>query len=153
MTVTAARFIDACAVRGYDFFSGVPCSFVRSLINGVILSPHLRYVGASSEGEALGITAGAWMAGRKTVAICQNSGFGNMVNPLTSLNRPFSIPTLIVTTWRGQPGLNDEPQHEQMGRQLIPLIECLELPWQYFPEHCSRRPRLFHNDRRGTVGA
>ena len=134
MTVAAAGFIDACASRGYDFFSGVPCSFVRALINGVILSPRLTYVGAASEGEALGIAAGAWIAGRKTVTMCQNSGFGNMVNPLTSLNRPFAIPTLLITTWRGQPGISDEPQHEQMGRILQPLIECLELSWYPFPE-------------------
>ena len=134
MTIAASTFIDACTRRGYDFFAGVPCSFVRALINRVIASPRLRYVGGASEGEVLGITSGAWMAGRKTVAMCQNSGFGNMVNPLTSLNRPFAIPTLLVTTWRGQPGVNDEPQHEQMGRILFDLIDCLELAWHYFPE-------------------
>lgn len=134
MTVAAAGFIDACARRGYDFFAGVPCSFVRALINGAIMSAQLKYVGAASEGEVLGITSGAWMAGRKTVAMCQNSGFGNMMNPLTSLNHPFSIPTLLITTWRGQPGIKDEPQHEQIGRILIPLIECLELSWHDFPE-------------------
>jgi len=57
-----------------------------------------------------------------------------MVNPLTSLNRPFGVPTLLIATWRGQPGLSDEPQHEQMGRILHSLIECLELPWRDFPD-------------------
>jgi phosphonopyruvate decarboxylase len=135
MSVSAAAFIDACTERGYDFFAGVPCSFIRALINGVITSPRLTYVGGASEGEVLGITSGAWIAGRKTVAMCQNSGFGNMVNPLTSLNRPFGIPTLLITTWRGEPGVKDEPQHEQMGRILRPLIECLELSAHDFPEH------------------
>lgn len=134
MSIRAETFVDACRSRGYDFFAGVPCSFIKPLINRVIGSEGLRYVGAASEGEVLGITSGAWLAGRGTVAMCQNSGFGNMVNPLTSLNRPFGIPTLLVTTWRGQPGLKDEPQHEQMGRILRNLIECLEIEWHPFPE-------------------
>jgi phosphonopyruvate decarboxylase len=50
-------------------------------------------VGAASEGEAIAIAAGAWLAGRKTVVMCQNSGLGNCVNPITSLNYPFRIPT------------------------------------------------------------
>jgi phosphonopyruvate decarboxylase len=134
MSIGAETFIDACVGRGYDFFTGVPCSFLTPLIDGVIGSPKLTYVGATSEGEAVGVAAGAWIAGRKTVVMCQNSGFGNIVNPLTSLNRPFRVPTLVVSTWRGQPGLEDEPQHEQMGRIITGLIECLELRWRLFPE-------------------
>ena len=134
MSILPRSFIDACTRRGYDFFTGVPCSFLTPLINAVIGDPALTYVGAASEGEALGVAAGAWIAGRKTLALCQNSGLGNMVNPLTSLNRPFRIPTLLLTTWRGEPGLKDEPQHEQMGRIIVPLLECLELPWRLFPE-------------------
>ena len=65
----------------------------------------------SIEGEAVAVAAGAWLAGRRTVVMCQNSGLGNTVNPLTSLNHPFRIPTLLIVTWRGQPGLKDEPQH------------------------------------------
>jgi len=50
------------------------------------------------------IAAGAWLAGRRTVVMCQNSGLGNAVNPLTSLNHPFRIPTLMIVTWgRGEP--------------------------------------------------
>ena len=134
MTIQASDFIQAACGHGYDFFAGVPCSFIKPLINGVIRSDALTYVGAASEGEVLGITTGAWIAGSGTVAMCQNSGFGNMVNPLTSLNRPFGVPTLLVTTWRGQPGLPDEPQHEQMGRIMLDLIKCLELDWRWFPD-------------------
>jgi phosphonopyruvate decarboxylase len=65
--------------------------------------------------------------------MCQNSGLGNMVNPLTSLNYPFQIPTLLIVTWRGQPGVKDEPQHEQMGRIMHQLLDTLEIPWLPFP--------------------
>ena len=89
------------------------------------------------EGEAVAIAAGAWLAGRRTVVMCQNSGLGNAVNPLTSLNASFAIPTLFITTWRGQPGVADEPQHELMGRitqDLLALIEVEQAPFPNTPD-------------------
>ena len=114
--VQAKKFLDEAHRRGFDFYTGVPCSFLTPLINRVISDPGTRYVGAASEGEAVGIASGAWLAGRSTVVMCQNSGLGNTINPLTSLNWPFRIPTLMLVTLRGEPGLGDEPQHELMGQ-------------------------------------
>ena len=131
--ISAFSFIDQLSGLGYSQYAGVPCSFLTSLINYVIGDPALDYVGATSEGEAVGITFGAFLAGRKTVTMCQNSGLGNMVNPLTSLNYPFRVPTLLIVTWRGQPEVKDEPQHEQMGRIMHRLLETLEIPWLPFP--------------------
>jgi phosphonopyruvate decarboxylase len=132
--ITAHEFIGQAKQNGFDFFSGVPCSFLTPLINGVLNDRSLRYVGAASEGEAVAIAAGAWLAGRKTVVICQNSGLGNAVNPLTSLNAPFKIPTLFITTWRGQPGIPDEPQHEVMGLITPDLLTLIGLEHARFPK-------------------
>ncbi len=132
--IQATSFLEPIRSRGYSFYSGVPCSFLKPFINSVINSNDLDYVGASSEGEAVGITLGAYLAGRKTVTMCQNSGLGNTVNPLTSLNAPFQIPTLLITTWRGEPGLTDEPQHELMGQITHDLLDALKIPWLPFPE-------------------
>jgi phosphonopyruvate decarboxylase len=131
--ISASSFVDQLRGLGYSQYAGVPCSFLTSLINYVIGDPTLDYIGATSEGEAVGITFGAFLAGRKTVTMCQNSGLGNMVNPLTSLNYPFRVPTLLIVTWRGQPEVKDEPQHEQMGRIMHRLLETLEIPWLPFP--------------------
>ena len=131
--ISACSFVDQLRGLGYSQYAGVPCSFLTSLINYVIGDPALDYIGATSEGEAVGITFGAFLAGQKTVTICQNSGLGNMVNPLTSLNYPFRVPTLLIVTWRGQPEVKDEPQHEQMGRIMHRLLETLEIPWLPFP--------------------
>ena len=132
--ITAEDFIAHATRAGFDFYTGVPCSYLTPLINGVLSDRRLRYVGASSEGEAVAIAAGAWLAGRRTVVMCQNSGLGNAVNPLTSLNAPFAIPTLFITTWRGRPGESDEPQHEVMGRITQDLIRLLELEQADFPD-------------------
>ena len=131
--ISAFSFIDQLRGLGYSQYAGVPCSFLTPLINYVINDPTLNYVGAASEGEAVGITFGAFLAGRKTVTMCQNSGLGNMVNPLTSLNYPFHVPTLLIVTWRGQPEVKDEPQHEQMGKIMHRLLETMEIPCLPFP--------------------
>jgi phosphonopyruvate decarboxylase len=65
--------------------------------------------------------------------MCQNSGLGNAVNPLTSLNTPFRIPTLLITTWRGQPGIGDEPQHKLMGQITQKLLSVIEVEHEPFP--------------------
>ena len=131
--IEASSFIEPLRDLGYSQYAGVPCSFLTPFINYVIDDPTLDYVGATSEGEAVAFNLGAYLAGRKTVSICQNSGLGNMVNPLTSLNYPFRVPTLLITTWRGQPGVKDEPQHVQMGEITHKLLETLEIPWRAFP--------------------
>jgi phosphonopyruvate decarboxylase len=131
--ISASSFVDHLRGLGYSQYAGVPCSFLTPLINYAIGDSALDHVGATSEGEAVGITFGAFLAGRKTVTMCQNSGLGNMVNPLTSLNYPFRVPTLLIVTWRGQPDIKDEPQHEQMGRIMHRLLETLEIPWLPFP--------------------
>jgi phosphonopyruvate decarboxylase len=131
--IEADQFIGPAADRGYDFYTGVPCSFLTPFINRAITSERTKYVGAASEGEAVAIAAGAWLSGRKTVVMCQNSGLGNCVNPLTSLNFPFCIPTLLITTWRGQPGVQDEPQHELMSQITQSLMELLRVRCLTFP--------------------
>ena len=132
--IEAARFIDEARARGLNFYTGVPCSFLTPLINRVISDRTLDYVGAASEGEAVAIAAGAWLAGRHSVVMCQNSGLGNTVNPLTSLNWPFRIPSLLIVTWRGQPGLKDEPQHELMGQVTDGLLDAIDIGHAAFPD-------------------
>jgi len=133
--IESRDFLTPAVERGYSFWTGVPCSFLSPFINSVIGSKNLDYIGAASEGEAVGIAAGANLAGKKTVVICQNSGLGNTVNPLTSLNYPFQIPTLLIFTHRGEPDIKDEPQHELMGKITTDLLDSIKIPWEIFPKN------------------
>jgi phosphonopyruvate decarboxylase len=135
--ISADEFLIPARTRGQDFYTGVPCSFLTPLINRAISDPLTAYVGATSEGEAVAIAAGAELAGRRTVVMCQNSGLGNAVNPLTSLNHPFRIPTLLIVTWRGQPGLPDEPQHALMGQITDELLEAMRIAHAPFPSRAE----------------
>lgn len=111
-----SAIINKARERGADLYTGVPCSFLKPLINYAIDSPEVDYVPLNNEGEAIAFAAGAYVAGKRPVVMFQNSGLGNTINPITSLVYPFRIPLLLICTWRGQPGIQDEPQHELMGR-------------------------------------
>ncbi len=146
--IDADDFLDPARERGLDFYAGVPCSFLTPIINRVIGDPRLDYVAAASEGEAVAIAAGAWLGGRETAVLCQNSGLGNAVNPLTSLNFPFRIPTLLLVTWRGQPGLEDEPQHALMGQVTGDLLGLIEVARADFPDRVEAVSEVLDAARR-----
>ena len=131
--ISANFLINQLTKYGYSFFSGVPCSYLTSVINTVINSKKIKYIGATSEGEAVGIASGAWLAGKKSVVMIQNSGLGNTINPLTSLNYPFKIPILLITTWRGEPKIKDEPQHELMGKITKNILTLSKIKNEIFP--------------------
>ncbi len=129
---------SACVQRlhtaGFGLFSGVPCSYLKPLINQVIDSDTIRYVGATNEGDAVAIASGAALGGLGAVALMQNSGLGNAVSPLTSLNHVFRIPILLLITLRGEPGgPADEPQHELMGAITTAQLELMQIAWRYLP--------------------
>lgn len=132
--IRAEAFLQQAKGLGFRFFTGVPCSYLKPLINYVIDAPDLDYIGAANEGDAVAIASGAELAGASSVVMFQNSGFGNAVNPLTSLNSIFRIPVLVLATWRGEPGgARDEPQHELMGQITPELFDLLRIPWETFP--------------------
>ena len=139
-------WVEAGKAEGATLWTGVPCSYLKSLIDCVISHPELDYVPAANEGDAVAIAAGAWLGGGLGVALMQNSGLGNAVNPLTSLLQPFAIPMLLLVTWRGQPGgPSDEPQHELMGQITPGLLDLMQIPYEILPEEevaaveCLRR--------------
>lgn len=117
------------------FLTGVPCSFLKYLLEYINTQPtSIQHIIATSEGEAVGIAAGYHLATNNIPIIyLQNSGFGNTVNPLTSLmdKEVYSIPAILFLTWRGEPGIKDEPQHKKMGRIMLDLLRNLEIPYEF----------------------
>jgi phosphonopyruvate decarboxylase len=104
---------------GCDFFTGVPDSALKEFQDEVIRSG-CQHVIATNEGQAVGIAVGAELAGRKACVYLQNSGLGNIVNPITSLCIPHEITPLLVIGHR-----HTLPQHEVMGKvdeQLLQVI-------------------------------
>lgn len=118
---------------GFSFYSGVPCSLLKDLINYAITE--CKYVAAANEGDAVAIASGAFVGGQKSVVLMQNSGLANAVSPLISLNYPFKLPVLGFVSLRGEPGKPDEPQHELMGKITTKLLDLMQVKWQYLSTH------------------
>lgn len=168
MTIEARDFVEIAKQSGYRRYAGVPCSFLTPFINYVINDPELNYVSSANEGDALATAAGAAVGGERSVVMMQNSGLGNAVSPLTSLAWVFRIPLLLICTHRGAPELEDEPQHELMGRITGDILNTMEVPWESFPAsnaavmpallragehlHHAQRPYAFLM-KKGTVSA
>lgn len=129
------EFLASLKTHGYDFFTGVPCSLLKGVIRRFDEDPSWGYISAVREDSAVGMAAGAHMAGRKPVVFMQNSGLGVCMNALVSLNVIYEIPTLLVVSWRGKDG-KDAPEHLVMGEIMteyfdgIRLGEMRGLPWR-----------------------
>lgn len=125
-SLSGVELADALCARGFDFFTGVPCSLVASLI--VALEPH-GYVAETREDAALGLAAGAALAGRRPVVVMQNSGFGVSLNAIGSLQDIYAMPCLLVITWRGYEG-KDAPEHLVMGEAMPAILDAMHIPWR-----------------------
>lgn len=128
------------------FLTGVSCSYLKHFLAYINSnSSPLQHIIATSEGEAVGISAGYYLATNKIPIIyLQNSGFGNTVNPLTSLmdKEVYSIPAILFLTWRGEPGRKDEPQHKKMGRIMTDLLNNLEIPFEFANHNIKETEKL-----------
>lgn len=122
-------FIDELRSFGIDFYTGVPDSLLKHFC--ACLSDNLdesHHIIAANEGGALSISAGYHLAtGRIGCVYMQNSGEGNIINPLASLTdkEVYNIPALLLIGWRGRPGVHDEPQHIKQGKVTTKLLNTM----------------------------
>lgn len=125
--IKAKDFWDYLAEENFVFFSGVPCSIFKAVLGEVINSGTITYVPAVREDVAMGVSSGAYLAGKKSGILIQNSGLGHIVNTLTSFNLIYKIPVLMFISWRGYMG-KDAPEHKIMGAKTISLLNVLDIP-------------------------
>ncbi len=112
-----------------DFYTGVPDSQLKALCNYLMniygIDPK-HHVIAANEGNSAALAAGYHLAtGKVPVVYMQNSGEGNIMNPVASLlnDKVYAIPVIFIIGWRGEPGIYDEPQHIYQGEVTIKLLE------------------------------
>ena len=124
---TARELWDILKREQVTFFAGVPCSLLEGVINVGLADPAVTYIPAVREDVALGIASAAHLTGRRGGMLMQNSGLGNVVNPLTSFNLIYRIPVLMLVSWRGYGG-KDAPEHVIMGEKTPDLLHTLGIP-------------------------
>ena len=126
-------FYDTLASHSIDFYAGVPDSLLKNLCAYITdYADAAHNIIAANEGGALGLAAGHYLAtGQIPVVYMQNSGEGNIINPLASLTDPdvYNIPVLLVIGWRGKPGVHDEPQHVKQGKVTTGLLNVMGIDY------------------------
>ncbi len=116
-------------IIGSDFYTGVPDSQLKALCNYLMATYGIdprHHVIAANEGNCTALAAGYHLAtGKVPVVYMQNSGEGNMINPVASLlnDKVYAIPAVFIVGWRGEPGIHDEPQHIYQGQVTVKLLE------------------------------
>ncbi|CAI9730263.1 phosphonopyruvate decarboxylase-like [Octopus vulgaris] len=130
-----ADFYKALHNIGIEYFCGVPDSLLKDFCAYIAeTSPKDRHIITANEGSAVALAAGYHLAtGKSSLVYLQNSGLGNIVNPLMSLASisVYSIPMLLLVGWRGEPGKRDEPQHLVQGHATPGLLDVLrEFQWE-----------------------
>lgn len=131
-------FVNALKDHGIDFYVGVPDSLLKNICAYITDNlPAEQNIIAANEGGAMGIAAGYHLAtGKVPVVYMQNSGEGNIINPLASLTDKdvYNIPVLLVIGWRGRPGVHDEPQHVKQGKVTTGLLNTMGINYAILPK-------------------
>lgn len=131
-------FVNTLKEYGVDFYAGVPDSLLKNICAYITDNlPAEQNIIAANEGGAMGIAAGYHLAtGKVPVVYMQNSGEGNIINPLASLTdkEVYNIPILLVIGWRGRPGLKDEPQHVKQGKVTTGLLNVMGINYAILPK-------------------
>ena len=127
-------FYNTLSDYGIDFYAGVPDSLLKNLC--AYITDHAdaaHNIIAANEGAALGLAAGHYLAtGQPACVYMQNSGEGNIINPLASLTdqEVYYIPVLLLIGWRGRPGVHDEPQHVKQGKVTLELLDVMNVNYE-----------------------
>lgn len=131
-----------------DFFVGVPDSQLKPLCSYLLDTYGIdskHHIIAANEGNCIGIAAGYHLATGKTpVVYLQNSGEGNIVNPILSLSseKVYDLPLILIIGWRGEPGIPDEPQHAHQGLVTLDLLETMDFETHIIRKETVEIPKL-----------
>ncbi|WP_077154352.1 phosphonopyruvate decarboxylase [Bacteroides bouchesdurhonensis] len=124
-------FIETLKSYDIDFYAGVPDSLLKNICAYIADNMDAQHnIIAANEGAAVGLAAGYYLAtGKAGVVYMQNSGEGNIINPLASLTdkEVYNIPALLLIGWRGRPGVHDEPQHVKQGKVTTGILNTMSI--------------------------
>ena len=127
------KFVECLQSNNIDFFTGVPDSLLKEFCACLEQVPQAgRHIISANEGGAVALALGYHLAtGKIPLVYLQNSGLGNIINPLLSLAdaEVYSVPLLLVIGWRGETGVHDEPQHKKQGRVMLSMLDAMEIPY------------------------
>jgi len=143
LSISAESFVEILKSFSFDNIAGVPDSTFGNLFNLIDNDKDINYFRANREDTALGIASGFSISNKNSCVIMQNSGIGNIINPLTSFNLIYNIPILIIIGWRGYGGKpNDAPEHWVMGEKTPEYFEMLNVSYSKFEDEFEDEEKI-----------
>lgn len=134
-------FFKCLKKNNTSFFTGVPDSLMKNLISCIDFNTNSNeHLIAANEGNAIGLAIGNFLStGKLPIVYLQNSGLGNIINPVLSLadKDVYGIPMIILLGWRGRPGVKDEPQHFKQGLVTEDILNSIQLPYSKINQNLS----------------
>jgi sulfopyruvate decarboxylase subunit alpha len=128
VSVTNSKLIyDALKACDVKIMSALPETWLVHLIHMADDDPDMTLVRIAKEEEAVGISAGAHLAGVNSALLMQNHGFLAAINPIVSLALLYKIPLLMLISYRGHMGEKD-PWQTQGGLATEPILRALNIP-------------------------
>ena len=151
----ASIFLEEVRNIGIHTIAGVPDSTLKQFCDAVCMDggKEFDHYVTANEGAAVGLATGVYLAEKRPCLVyLQNSGLGNIINPLASIanQEVYGIPMLFVVGWRGEPGIKDEPQHVYQGKVTCELLEVMDVPYSVIDAATSdsQLRNIFDNVRR-----
>tara|TARA_Y100001933_G_C18994431_1_gene561889 strand:- start:540 stop:1679 length:1140 start_codon:yes stop_codon:yes gene_type:complete len=154
-------FVDGLRLAGIDFVTGVPDSLLKDICACITTSfDKKNHIISTNEGSALSFAAGYYLSSRKPALVyMQNSGLGNIINPITSLCHPqvYGIPLILLIGWRGEiderTGLQikDEPQHKKQGASTKDLLKILDIEYKIIDSDTKNIKSIIHELKEITL--
>jgi len=127
------RVFETLRENGVTFFTGVPDSYLNGFCNYALARFPERNIIAANEGNAVGIACGHYFATKEIPLVyMQNSGEGNVINPLASLadKEVYAVPMILLIGWRGQGNTEpNHPQHKLQGEITTGLLDVMHIPY------------------------
>jgi len=111
------------AAAGVRIVGYVPDAGHKRLIELCQAEKSMRAVVLTTEEEGVGLAAGAWLGGEKSVLLMQSSGIGNLINVLGTV-QVCRFPLVMIVTMRGEEG-EFNPWQAPMGRATPQVLEAM----------------------------
>jgi sulfopyruvate decarboxylase subunit alpha len=138
----------ALAVAGVTMATSLPDNWIAPLMEEIDLDPSFTHLRVTRESESIGICAGAFFAGKRSVALMGGIGILASVCELATVAERHGIPVFVLTTLRGG-GEDLQIYQEIQGRRLLPLLNTLDYPYQILNDESDirRLPAWYEHSR------
>ena len=151
-------FCNSLKKAGYTFITGVPDSLLKEISKNFISKFKNNHIISTNEGSAIGLAIGHFLGtNNPAVVYLQNSGLGNIINPITSLANPkvYGIPMLLIIGWRGEIKKNiqikDEPQHKFQGQITEEQLRLLKIPYKIIYSKTKNFYKIIQNLKKKSI--